>query len=66
MIGRSRDGSRRMRHGRDMPPTRNFTKFVKARIERDPEFAQALFREISALQDQTGVRLEVCAVADAA
>jgi hypothetical protein len=49
-----------------MPPTRNFTKFVKARIERDPEFAQALFREISALQDQTGVRLEVCAVADAA
>jgi hypothetical protein len=28
-----------------MPLTRDFKEFVKARIERDPEFAQALFQE---------------------
>ena len=108
-----------------MPLTRDFKEFVKARIARDPEFAQALFQEavqtlmdgdletaksvlrdyinatigfeklakatrtpakslmrmfgprgnptagnlfgvISALQDQTGVRLEVRAAPDAA
>jgi DNA-binding phage protein len=28
-----------------MPLTRDFKEFVKARLERDPEFAQALFQE---------------------
>ena len=28
-----------------VPLTRDFKEFVKARIERDPEFAQALFQE---------------------